>query len=259
MLSAKSFLPDGADTLTGKDLYAYAKQHAGTKVLHRFNANLAVGELPKEKLKIFFASMTAFVRHITPGIPALASRLTDELYEELPYRAHGIAAHILDAAIDEYGLSGTKPHAELLRDFALHFDLPEADLNAPGNAGPSSRMLGQKMFEWYRTAPVDYALGMHTASEVTGYQEAFGFYDAFLTPPKYGLTKDTPAFTYVATHVENEGDHSSDVVICLDAYLEVKPASHDRILQGCRAYMALYETMFDEMNEAIFGDSEPAA
>ncbi len=84
MLSAESFRPDAADSLTGKDVYNYAGQHAGTKVLHRFITNLAVGELPKAKLKIFFASMTAFVRHITPGIPALASRLTDELYEELP-------------------------------------------------------------------------------------------------------------------------------------------------------------------------------
>ena len=48
-------------------------------------------------------------------------------------------------------------------------------------------------------------------------------------------------------------------MICLDEYLKVKPASHDRILQGCREYMVLYETMFNEMNEAIFGDLEPAA
>ncbi len=73
MLGSESFLPDAADRLTGKDVYNYARQHAGTKVLHRFLANLAVGELPKQKMKIFFASMTAFVRHITPGIPALGA------------------------------------------------------------------------------------------------------------------------------------------------------------------------------------------
>lgn len=243
----------GGKAIAGRTVYEEAARHSGVAALKRFNGRLAERELPREVLRTFFASMTAFVRLITPGIPALAVRMSDELFEQAPYRAHGIAAHILAASIDEYGLGGTKPHAELLLDFAGYFGLTERDVNDPENAVPSSRKLGDSVGAWYRTAPVDYALGMHTASEVTGYQEAFGFHRAFLEPPKYGLTDATPEFLYVATHVEREGNHSADVVLCLDQYLALRPEAAANVLRGCRNYMALYERMFAELDRAMFG------
>ena len=219
----------------------------------RFADQLSAQELEREKLLVFFASMTAFVRYITPGIPALAVRLSDELYPLVPYRAHGIAAHILDASMDEYGLTGTKPHAELLRDFALYFELTEEEIMAPENAVPAANELGDRLREWYRSAPVAFGLGVHTASEVTGYEEAYGFHQAFLHPPKYGLTQDLEAFTYVKTHVENEGDHSTDVVRCLDNYLALQPEKMEEIIAGNDTYMVLYDHMFREMSGAVFG------
>ncbi len=237
----------------GADVYRRAKEHAGVGAFRRFAEQLSAQELSRERLLIFFASMTAFVRYITPGIPALAVRLSDELYPVVPYRCHGIAAHILDASMDEYGLNGTKPHAELLRDFALYFGLTEKEIMAPENAVPTANELGDNLRDWYRRAPVAFGLGVHTASEVTGYEEAYGFHHAFLTPPKYGLTPDLDAFTYVKTHVENEGDHSTDVVHCLDDYIALRPKKMEEILAGNDTYMVLYERMFGEMSDAVFG------
>ena len=237
----------------GDGVYKRAKEHPGVRTFRHFASHLAAQELQREGLLTFFASMTAFVRYITPGIPALAVRLSDELYPIVPYRCHGIAAHILDASMDEYGLSGTKPHAELLRDFALYFDLSEEEIAAPENAVPTANELGDRLFEWYRSAPVAFALGIHTASEVTGYEEAYGFHHAFLNPPKYGLTQDLEAFTYVKTHVENEGDHSTDVVHCLNDYLALMPDKMREIIAGNDTYMVLYDRMFREMTESIFG------
>lgn len=96
---------------------------------------------------------------------------------------------------------------------------------------------------------------MHAASEVTGNQEAHGFHLAFLTPPKYGLVPDTPAFAYVATHVEREKDHSADTVVVLDEVLSLRPEDADEIVQGSRDYMALYLRMFTQMRERIFVDA----
>ena len=237
----------------GADVYRRAKEHSGVHAFRRFADQLSARELSRERLLIFFASMTAFVRYITPGIPALAVRLSDELYPVVPYRAHGIAAHILDASMDEYGLTGTKPHAELLRDFALHFELTEDEIMAPENAVPAANELGDRLGAWYRKAPVAFGLGVHTASEVTGYEEAYGFHRAFLTPPKYGITPDLEAFTYVKTHVENEGDHSTDVVLCLDEYIALQPEKLDEIVAGNDTYMVLYDRMFREMSAAVFG------
>ena len=237
----------------GADVYRRAKEHCGVQSFRDFAEQLSARELGRERLLVFFASMTAFVRYITPGIPALAVRLSDELYPLVPYRCHGIAAHILDASMDEYGLTGTKPHAELLRDFALYFELTEEEIMAPGNAVPAANELGDRLREWYRNAPVAFGLGVHTASEVTGYEEAYGFHHAFLTPPKYGLTEDLEAFTYVKTHVENEGDHSADVVRCLDDYLTLQPEKMEEIIAGNDTYMVLYDRMFREMSEAVFG------
>jgi hypothetical protein len=239
-------------TCDGAAIYAEAENHPGVAALRRFNDKLSEEEVARERLLVFFASMTAFVRHITPGIPALASRLSDDLLKLEPYRAHGIAARILDASFDEYGLSGTKPHAELLRDFAGHFGLSAAEINDPAHAVPAAREIGERMFGWYRQAPLPFALGMHCASEVTGYQEAHGFYAAFLQPPKYGLSADHPDFTYVAAHVDNEEDHSRDVVLCLDDYLALKPETVAEVRRGCLDFMTLYERMFREMYEGVF-------
>lgn len=240
-----------AATGPGQRLYDSCLADPGVAALHRFNRDFAEREVGREALLAFFASMTAFVRHITPGIPALASRLADELLPLAPYRAHGIAAHILDASVDEHGLSGTKPHAELLRDFAAWFGLGEAEINDPAHAVPAANEIGEKLFGWYRSAPVPFALGMHTASEVTGHQEAHGFHAAFLQPPKYGLAADTPAFAYVATHVEAEDDHSRDVVIALDAYLALRPEAEPAVREGAKAFLEVYRRLFAELHERL--------
>jgi hypothetical protein len=242
-----------AQTGPGRAIYEAAAEDPGSAALQTFLDRLAAREVGRAGLLAFFASMTAFVRHITPGIPSLAARLSDALLPIAPYRAHGIAAHVLGAAIDEYGFSGTKPHAELLRDFAAYFGLTEAEIEDPRRAVPAANGLGAALFAWYRQAPVPTALGVHAASEVTGYQEAQGFHRAFLTPPKYGLSAATPAFAYVMAHLDKEADHSRDTVIVLDHYLALCPGDRAEIDAGASAFMAHYQRLFEELTDAVFG------
>ena len=235
---------------SGDALYGLAVAHPGMAALHRVNGLIAGGRVDRDGLKVFFASMAAFVEHITPGIPALASRLADSLLPFTPLRAHRIAARVLDASIDEFGLSGTKPHTELLLDFAAHFGFDETAVRDPAATVPAAA-LGERLFSWYRHAPVPFALGMHAASEATGHAEAHGFNAAFLACPAYGLRSDLPAFAYVATHVENEDDHSHDVVACLDEYLTLLPTARAEVERGCVTFMLLYQALFEQMAERM--------
>ena len=152
-MSLQHATPVRAGGGTGESLLESARDHSGTAALHRYLDVLATRDLPREKILSFFADMTAFNRYITPGISALASRLADELFEIAPYQAHGVASHILDASIDEYGLSGTKPHNVLLLEFGLFFGLTAEEINTRENAVPAATEMGEKMRQWYREAP----------------------------------------------------------------------------------------------------------
>lgn len=72
--------------------------------LHRFNRHLASRPLTTPELTLFLASMAAFNRHTIAGIAILAGRLSDELFLLDPLNGHRLGAHVLDAAVDEYGL-----------------------------------------------------------------------------------------------------------------------------------------------------------
>jgi len=244
-------IPGGQPPSAGAAVYDLAVGHPGMTALRRVNRLISAGRVESDGLKVFFASMGAFVEHITPGIPALASRLADSLLPFTPFRAHRIAARILDASIDEFGLSGSKPHSELLYDFAAHFGFREADVRDPAAIVPAAAELGERLFSWYRHAPIPFALGMHTASEATGHAEAQGFHAAFLAGPSYGLARDLPAFAYVATHVENEDDHSRDVVVCLDEYLDLLPPARSEVERGCLSFMRLYQALFEQMADRM--------
>ena len=250
----------------GQDVYDYCLKNGGTYSLYDLNTWIGSNEISQPVAEDFFQNMYAFVRDIISGIPYFSARLTDSLLREYPDQAHRIGRLPLDASIDEFGLRGTKPHPELLFDFAQYFGITPQVMTNSARACASARILGANMNAWYRAAPIDYAIGVHTASEVTGHEEAYGFFKAFSRSPGLKLDQDTPAFRYVTAHVGAEDDHSRDVVKLIDAYVALKPQSRSAIMDGAVAYMQDYKRMFDDLlgrmaasaSEAAMPQREPA-
>ena len=78
------------------------------------------------------------------------------------------------------------------------------------------------MSETLEGAPVAYALGVH-------------------------------AFTYVATHLDKEAQHSKNTVVVLDEYLALRPEVRGEIVTGSRDSMGLYQRLFEALRAGVFG------
>jgi hypothetical protein len=220
--------------------------------LGSFNRHLASRPLLRSELKLFLASMAAFNRHTIGGIAILAGRLSDEILPLLPTRGHEIGAYVLDAAVDEYGLRDTVTHVELGRNFAAYLGISAEDVEARENACSGSVYLGDALFSWYRTSPVAFALGVHTASEVTSVKEFMSWHDIFLKFPQYRFSQDVPEFEYMRAHFALEPDHVNNTRICISRYLDVLPRHRELLREGAVTYLRLYQKMFHELDTLIF-------
>jgi hypothetical protein len=92
-----------ADEIT--DLKTQVFTHPSVKILEDFGAKLQQQRLDREQIKVLLASEGMFVLEVPPGVLSLASRVTDECFAHKPFSATGLAARILFAAVDEYGLN----------------------------------------------------------------------------------------------------------------------------------------------------------
>ena len=171
----------------------------------------------------------------------------------LPKNGHEIGAYVLDAAVDEYGLRETVTHVELARDFAEYLGISPREVEAPNHACPAAIKLGEALFSWYRDCPGAFALGVHTASEVTSVKEFVAWHDVFLKFPEYGFALDTPAFEYMRAHCAHEPNHISNARICIGKYLSALPEQSQLLRRGADAYLKSYEEMFRELDALIFG------
>src|ERR1700734_3843567 len=104
-------------------MYEGCLRHPALAALTSFNRHFASRPLTRSELLMLLASMAAFNRHTIGGIAILAGRLSDEMLSRLPREGHEIAAYVLDAAVDEYGLRETTNHVELARRFAEHLGI----------------------------------------------------------------------------------------------------------------------------------------
>ena len=215
--------------------------------LHKFNIQLSRRRLTAPGLLIFLASLWRFNKNIASGIPVLASRLADDLSEIAPLHAHKVAAHILDAAVDEFGLGNNRSHWRLFFDFAKHFKFSPQEVMDPAHAAKSAVNLGDKLFGWYRQKPVAYAIGVHLASEMSSLQEFRGWRTAFLRLPEYGLRERSPSFAYIRSHFNVEGSHVRKSQQALRLYLHWRPREAQQVLSGAESYLNKYASMFSEL------------
>lgn len=236
-----------------EDIYNECFAHSAIKALRSFNRQFSTRPLTRSELTLFLASMGAFNRHTIGGIAILAGRLSDQVLPLLPKNGHEIGAYVLDAAVDEYGLRETVTHLELARIFAAYLGISAAEIEARGNACPAAAELGDALFSWYRERPIAFALGVHAASEVTSVEEFVPWHDIFLKFPQYRFSREQPEFAYMRAHFVHEPDHIHAAKLCIARYLEVLPEQFATLRAGVQAYLAVYQRMFEELHDSIFG------
>jgi len=235
------------------EIYEGCVTHPAIAVLRSFNRQFTSRALTRSELLLFLASIATFNRHTIGGIAILAGRLSDQILPLLPKVGHEIGAHVLDAAIDEYGLRETITHVELARNFSEYLGIPTAEIEARENACSVAVELGDALFSWYRERPVAFALGVHTASEVTSVEEFVPWHDIFLKFPQYRFSREMPEFTYMRAHYIHEPDHINSAKRCIARYLDVLPEEHGHLREGARAFLSLYRKMFQQLGARIFG------
>jgi hypothetical protein len=240
------------DSLDARQICEACLRHPAVAALESFNEHLASRPLTRRQLRLFLASLAAFNRHTIGGIAILAGRLTDEVLPHLPKNGHEIGAYVLDAAVDEYGLRETVTHVELARNFAEHLGIPSDEVETRNHACPAAVKLGDALFSWYRDCPGAFALGVHTASEVTSVKEFIAWHDAFLKFPQYGFTREMPAFEYMRAHYTHEPNHVSNARICIEKYLSALPKQSQLLREGAETYLDFYQEMFHELGTLIF-------
>jgi Iron-containing redox enzyme len=235
------------------EIYEDCSTNPAIAELRSFNRHFSSRPLTRPELLLFLASMAAFNRHTIGGIAILAGRLSDQILPLLPKVGHEIGAHVLEAAVDEYGLRETITHVELARNFAAYLGISTEEIEARENACSAAAELGEALFSWYRERPVAFALGVHTASEITSVEEFVPWHDIFLKFPQYRFSREMPEFAYLRAHYVHEPDHVNSTKRCIARYLDVLPEEQGRLQEGIGAYLGLYRKMFHQLNAQIFG------
>jgi Iron-containing redox enzyme len=227
--------------------------HPAIETLRSFNRHFSSRSLTHSELLLFLASMATFNRHTIGGIAILAGRLSDQILPRLPKIGHQIGAYVLDAAVDEYGLRETVTHVELGRNFSEYLGISTEEIESRNNACIAAIELGDALFSWYREMPVAFALGVHTASEVTSVEEFLAWHDIFLKFPQYRFSSEVPEFAYMRAHYVHEPDHIDNAKLCVNRYLDVFPEHRLLLREGAQAYLNLYQAMFRQLDARIFG------
>jgi pyrroloquinoline quinone (PQQ) biosynthesis protein C len=235
------------------EIYRDCSTHPAIAALRSFNRHFSLRSLTRSELLLFLSSMAIFNRHTIGGIAILAGRLSDQVLPLLPTNGHEIGAYVLDAAVDEYGLRETVTHVELARKFAAHFGISTEEIETRENACAAAVELGDGLFSWYRERPVAFALGVHTASEVTSAEEFVPWHDIFLKFAQYRLSREMPEFEYMRAHSVHEPDHVENAKRCIARYLDVLPGERGHLREGARVYLTLYRKMFRQLDARIFG------
>jgi hypothetical protein len=235
------------------EIYEACFSHPAIEALQAFNRHFDSRPLTLPELRLLLASVASFNRHTIGGIAILAGRLSDEILPLLPKTGHEVGAYVLDAAVDEYGLRESLTHVELARNFAQFLGVSSEEVEAKENACAAAIELGDALFSWYRDRPVAFALGVHTASEVTSVLEFVPWHGTFLKFPEYRFSRAAPEFEYMRAHAVHEPDHINGAKLCIRRYLDVFPNRGAFLVEGAQAYLAGYERMLKELDTRIFG------
>lgn len=241
-------------------------KHTAIGELKAFGQNLQSRPLEIEELRIFFASVGAFILEIPPGILALASRITDECLKKSPFAALASGARILFAAVDEYGLNdmerGLLPtHHQLYVDMAAHWEITADDLVNAAYTLPSAKVFGHQVAQYYREQDILQGLGFHLAVETTSTLE-FGLYlkgfKKFARQYKLQLKND-PILNFLFIHIDVETSHREMGLEMVELYTQGQPKLVDQVPCGAFTFMESYGRLFADLNQMLFAKQQSTA
>ena len=247
-----------------RDLQKLVYEHEAVTVLTRFEREFEKAPLTDQQLRLLLASESCFILPVPPGILALASRVTDEYFGDYPFDCTGIAARVLYAAVDEYGLSdvesGLLPsHHELYAKMASHWDISRADLASPENIVPEAAAFANVISEFYRARPVAQSLGFHIANETTAPLD-FGMMNRVFTKYRveYRLQEGDPFLEFLRIHDQVEESHALIGMEMLELYIRDRRELLSEARVGVAEYMDAYGAMFNSLGKSLFPAWQPA-
>ncbi len=250
----------GSEDILKQQLESAVKNHWGFSELNRFGENFKSRPLSDEEIKIFFATLTAFVGDIPGGILSLALRVTDHWMGIDPLNATHKGASVLFAAVDEYGLhemeAGVqRTHHQLFIDVAEHWKLTGEDLLSPSNVLPEGASFGKRTADYYRFRSIPTSLGFHYASEATSSIEFEHYLTGFQRHSKhYNVTGDNdPALFFFVIHTEVETSHRDMAVEMIKACGEDASVFQEAI-NGVEGFMDGYGSFFRALNNKFFSE-----
>lgn len=232
--------------------------HTAIKELDRFGELICQKPMNEDELRMFFGTVWAFFKDVPSGIIHLAGNITDNFINSDPWEASSLAAYVLYASVDEYGLqqfqtSMLSTHHQMFRDLIRHFDISDEELFSKKYVLPAGTSMGDNTYRYYRSSKIGESLGFHLASEMTSSREFQYFLEGFQKyPMEYNLSdKDDPILTFFAIHCDVEPMHVStgrDVLI--KCFLKDPQIANDA-MTGALSFMDGFENMFKSINTSL--------
>lgn len=217
------------DGLVGKIL-----AHRG--VDHPFLNGYRARRLTPDQERNLYLETYYYFRHVPFYICSMCTLTRDE----------AVMRQILSNVSDEFGLSGTRPHSEIFRDFLARLGVGPADVEAH-RCLPSTDALNRGIQALYTTPPFAKALGALFAEE-TQSAAMVEKYHAGLEHQGHG--EDARYFWLL--HIRAEVGHSNAVYNCIFPYLQTA-ADRELFERGIAEYMALLENYWDGVERLLGG------
>jgi hypothetical protein len=242
-----------------EELKKEIESHPGMSELYLFGENFKKKSLSQEELKIFFSTLWPFYKETPSGILDLALRLSDFWRNIDPWEANAMAALLLYANVDEFGLHNIRKsiqptHHQLFKDTACHFGVSTDDMCSSQYLLREGDYLAEISYEYYRKKNIATSLGFHLASELTSGPEFKCFLDGILVHKnKYKVkSKKDKSLMHFYVHTLVEPEHLKHSETIIYSFCKKEPTAFQEMTTGALAYMDAYYTLFKTMNSKFY-------
>lgn len=231
--------------------------HSAIVELDRFGQLIQNQALSEQELNTFFATLWAFFKDVPSGIVSLSAKITDELLVDDPWQASAIAANVLYASVDEFGLQDQerrlKTHHQLFKDLLTHFNVTNKELLSDKYRLPAGTAMGDSTYRYYRSSKIGEALGFHLASEMTSSREFQYFLAGFKSfPEHYGLTQpDCDELIFFKIHCDVEPMHVATGRDVLVNFFARDAKIYQDALHGATEFLNNFGELFRALNQRL--------
>ncbi|HET7866619.1 MAG TPA: iron-containing redox enzyme family protein [Burkholderiaceae bacterium] len=258
-MTTESFTRPGVDAdMLAEKLSAKLRAHSAFAELKRFGQLAHLQPMTPPQLEQFFGSLWTFFEEVPTGILALSLNICDQLRLGATWSATALAARVLTANVDEFGLRrpGDSTHHQLFAQLIQRLGLSGEQLKRSRRIFGSAYRLANTTRLLYRSPDVLAGIGLHLASELTSSVE-FGHFDTSFRKhaSAYGIRLDTQddPFVFFHVHTEVEPEHYANAVaLALEIASTSRDDSYDgRILAGATAFLNDFGDLFADFNRML--------